>query len=332
VTAIDVSVVMPVRNEAAGIEEALDSVLEQELDVPFEVVVADGRSTDGTREILARRAAADERVRVVDNPGRGIPQGLNAALATARGRYLVRLDGHATMEPRYVQGLVYHLRSGRCEAVGGRVEAFGLGSFGKAVAAAHGSRFGIGNASQHYRTATGIIDHVSFGAYETERVRALGGWDERFARNEDYELNFRYRADGGRILLDPSKVSRWRVRETVSGLARQYFGYGFWRLRTLVRHPSSLSARWLVPPTLVLSILVGGAFAWTTAGRVFLAIVLLSYAAFLAVGALGLGRRIGMRFVGRTVLALAVMHLCWGAGFLASIVTLAARPLSRASV
>jgi succinoglycan biosynthesis protein ExoA len=332
VAAIDVSVVMPVRNEAAGIEEALDSVLEQELDVPFEVVVADGRSTDGTREILARRAAADERVRVVDNPGRGIPQGLNAALATARGRYLVRLDGHATMEPRYVQGLVYHLRSGRCEAVGGRVEAFGLGSFGKAVAAAHGSRFGIGNASHHYRTATGIIDHVSFGAYETERVRALGGWDERFARNEDYELNFRYRADGGRILLDPSKVSRWRVRETVSGLARQYFGYGFWRLRTLVRHPSSLSARWLVPPTLVLSILVGGAFAWTTAGRVFLAVVLLSYAAFLAVAALGLGRRIGMRFVGRTVLALAVMHLCWGAGFLASIVALAARPLSRASV
>jgi succinoglycan biosynthesis protein ExoA len=325
VAAIDVSVVMPVRNEAAGIDEALDSVLEQELDVPFEVVVADGRSTDGTTEILARRAAADERIRVVDNPGRGIPQGLNAALATARGRYLVRLDGHATMEPRYVQGLVDHLRTGRCEAVGGRVEAVGRGSFGKAVAAAHGSRFGIGNASHHYRAATGLIDHVSFGAYETERVRALGGWDERFARNEDYELNFRYRADGGRILLDPSKVSRWRVRETVSGLARQYFGYGFWRLRTLVRHPSSLSARWLVPPTLVLSILVGVAFAWTTAGRNFLALVLVSYAAFLAVGALGLGRRIGMRFVGRTVLALAVMHLCWGAGFLASIVTLAAR-------
>ena len=323
---------MPVRNEAAGIEEALDSVLEQELDVPFEVVVADGRSTDGTAEILARRAAADERIRVVDNPGRGIPQGLNAALATARGRYLVRLDGHATMEPRYVQGLVDHLRTGRCEAVGGRVEAVGRGPFGKAVAAAHGSRFGIGNASHHYRATTGLIDHVSSGAYETERVRALGGWDERFARNEDYELNFRYRADGGRILLDPSKVSRWWVRETVSGLARQYFDYGFWRLRTLVRHPSSLSLRWLVPPTLVLSILVGVAFAWTTPGRVILAVVLLSYAAFLAVGAVGLGRRIGMRLVGSAVLALAVMHLCWGAGFLTSIVTLAARPLSRASV
>jgi succinoglycan biosynthesis protein ExoA len=327
VAEIDVSVVMPVRNEAAGIEEALDSVLEQELDAALEVVVADGRSTDGTTEILARRAAADERIRVVDNPGRGIPQGLNAALAAARGRYLVRLDGHSTMAPSYLLGLVEHLRSGRCEAVGGRVEAVGRGTFGRAVAAAHGSRFGIGNASHHYRAAPGLIDHVSFGAYETERVRALGGWDERFARNEDYELNFRYRADGGRILLDPSVRSLWRVQGTVTGLARQYFGYGFWRLRTLATHPSSLSARWLVPPALVLSLLAGAAFAWTTPGRVFLAAVVLAYAVFLAVGALGLGRRIGLRLAAHALLALAIMHLCWGAGFLASAVTLPADAL-----
>ena len=322
---------MPVRNEAAGIEEALDSVLEQELDGSFEVVVADGRSIDGTAEILARRAAADERIRVVDNPGRGIPQGLNAALAAARGRYLVRLDGHSTMEPAYVRGLVDHLRSGRCEAVGGRVEAVGRGPFGRAVAAAHGSRFGIGNASHHYRAAPGFIDHVSFGAYQTERVRALGGWDERFARNEDYELNFRYRAAGGRILLDPGVQSFWRVQETVTGLARQYFGYGFWRLRTLARHPSSLSVRWLAPPALVVSLLAGAALAWTTPGLVFLAAVVLSYTAFLAVGALGLGRRIGLRLGAHALVALAVMHLSWGTGFLASAVTLAAGALRRPS-
>jgi succinoglycan biosynthesis protein ExoA len=329
VAGIEISVVMPVRNEAAGIEEALDSVLAQELDASFEVVVADGRSTDGTAEILARRADADGRIRVVDNPGRGIPQGLNAALAAARGRYLVRLDGHSTMEPSYVQGLLDHLRSGRCEAVGGRVEAVGRASFGRAVAAAHGSRFGIGNASHHYRAAPGLIDHVSFGAYETERVRALGGWDERFARNEDYELNFRYRAGGGRIMLDPSILSRWRVQETVTGLARQYFGYGFWRLQTLARHPSSLSTRWLVPPALVLALVTGMAFAWTTPGRVLLAAVGLSYAAYLAVGALRLGREIGVGLAPHAGLALAVMHLCWGAGFLASAVSLAVRPWRR---
>jgi succinoglycan biosynthesis protein ExoA len=329
VAGIEISIVMPVRNEAAGIDEALDSVLAQELDAPFEVVVADGRSTDGTAEILARRAAADGRIRVVDNPGRGIPQGLNAALGAARGRYLVRLDGHSTMEPSYVQGIVDHLRSGRCEAVGGRVEAVGRGSFGRAVAAAHGSRFGIGNASHHYRAAPGLIDHVSFGAYETERVRALGGWDERFARNEDYELNFRFRAGGGRILLDPGILSHWRVRETVSGLARQYFGYGFWRLRTLATHPASLSARWLVPPALVLALLTGAAFAWTTPGLVFLAAVVLSYTAFLTVGALGLGRRIGLRHAAHALVALAVMHVSWGTGFLASALSLAAGALPR---
>lgn len=328
-TAIDVSVVMPVRNEAAGIDEALDSVLGQELDGFFEVVVADGRSTDGTTEILARRAAADGRIRVVDNPGRGIPQGLNAALAAARGRYLVRLDGHSTMERSYVRGLVGHLRSGTCEAVGGRVEAVGRGQFGRAVAAAHSSRFGIGNASHHYRAAPGFIDHVSFGAYETERVRALGGWDERFARNEDYELNFRFRAARGRILLDPSVRSLWRVQETVTGLARQYFGYGFWRLRTLATHPSSLSLRWLVPPALVLSLLAGAALAWTTPGLVFLAAVVLSYTVFLTVSALGLGRRIGLRLAAHALVALAVMHLSWGAGFLASAVSLAVGALRR---
>jgi succinoglycan biosynthesis protein ExoA len=331
VSAIEVSVVMPVRNEAAGIEGALDSVLEQELDGSLEVVVADGRSTDGTAEILASRAGADERIRVVDNPARGIPQGLNAALAAARGRYLVRLDGHSTMEPSYVRGLVRHLRSGSCEAVGGRVEAVGRGPFGRAVAAAHGSRFGIGNASHHYRASPGFIDHVSFGAYETERLRALGGWDERFARNEDYELNFRFRAAGGRILLDPSVRSLWRVRETITGLARQYFDYGFWRLRTLAAHPSSLSVRWLVPPALVLSLLAGAALAWTTPGLVFLAAVVLAYALFLMVGALGLGHRIGPRLVAHALVALAVMHLSWGAGFLASAVTLVAGAPRRAT-
>lgn len=319
-TAPDVTVVMPVRNEAASLGEALDSVLAQEGDATFEVVVADGRSDDGTGELLARRAAADGRVRVIDNPGRGIPQGLNAGLAAARGRYLVRLDGHSRMEPRYLQGLVEHLRTGRWEAVGGRVEAVGRGAFGRAVAAAHASRFGIGNASHHYRTEPGPIDHVSFGAYVTERVRALGGWDERFARNEDYELNFRYRRAGGRILFDPRLESSWSVRETVGGLARQYLAYGFWRARTLAAHPSSLSVRWLVPPALVLALLAGAAFSWTQAGRLVLAATVLAYTAFLAVGTFTLARATGPRLAAHSAAALATMHLCWGAGFLAGAV------------
>lgn len=322
----EVTVILPVRNEAASIEAALDSVLAQEVDAELEVVVAEGRSEDGTAEILSARAARDRRIRVVDNPGRGISAGLNAALAAARGRYVVRLDGHSAMEPGYVQGLLDHLRSARCEAAGGRVEAVGTSAFGRAVAAAHGSRFGIGNASHHYRSEPALIDHLSFGSYVTERLRALGGWDEGFACNEDYELNFRYRAAGGRILLDPAFVGRWQVRETPRALARQYFGYGWWRVRTLARHPSSLGPRWLAPPTLVLALTVGALFSWTAWGRLLLGATALAYALFLAVGALTLARRIGLRLVGRAALALAVMHLSWGVGFLASVLSL---PLQR---
>ena len=314
----EVSVIMPIRNEASEIVETLATVLSQRFDSTFEVVVADGRSSDGTRELVESVSSRDPRVRLVDNVHGGTPQGLNTALAAARGRYVVRVDGHARVPEDFLQRLVNHLRAGRCEAAGGRVRAVGSTWFGRAVAAANDSRFGIGNAAHHYATRSQLIDHVPFGAYITERVRALGGWDEAFVKNQDFEFDYRYALAGGRILLDPDVVSDWRIRERPRDLARQYFGYGFWRFRSLAHHPASLRVRWLVPPGLVATLIVGAATARTRRGRRALALVAGTYGVFVATGALSLARRRGVRIAPGCAVALATMHLAWGAGFLTS--------------
>ncbi len=314
----EVSIIMPVRNEAASLDATLASVCSQATDASFEVIVVDDHSTDSTRSIIERWMAQDEHVRLVTSPRRGIPRALNRGLEAARGRYLVRVDGHSIVPPYYVQALLDHLRSGACEGAGGHKRAVGQGPFGRAVAAAHGSRFGIGDSKYHYSQRQELVDHIPFGAYVTERARAIGGWDEELRPNEDYDFDFRYQQAGGRLLFDPAIVVDWRVRETSTRLAHQYYAYGRGKFTTLVRHPSSLHLRWLAPPMLVGSLAAGILFSRTTPGRVLLTIVGGSYALFLVAGAAILGSRVGVRLAPHVALALGIMHLSWGSGFLVS--------------
>jgi succinoglycan biosynthesis protein ExoA len=314
----EVSVIMPVHNEAASLDAALASVCSQVTDTSIEVIVIDDHSTDSSRSIIECWAARDEHVRLVSSPRRGIPQALNCGLEAARGRYLVRVDGHSVIPPDYVQALLDHVRSDACEGAGGQKRAVGQGSFGRAVAAVHGSRFGIGDSKYHYSQRQELVDHIPFGAYTTELARAIGGWDEELRTNEDYDFDFRYQQAGGRLLLDPAIVVDWRVRETPARLAHQYFAYGRGKFMTLVRHPSSLHLRWLAPPMLVGALAGGILVSRTTPGRVLLAAVGGSYALFLTAGATTVGSRVGVRLAPQVALALGTMHLSWGTGFLAS--------------
>jgi succinoglycan biosynthesis protein ExoA len=239
----EVSIIMPVRNEASSLDATLVSVCSQATDASTEVIVVDDHSTDSTRSIIERWAAQDERVRLVINRSRGAANALNSGLEAARGRYIVRVDGHSNIPPDYVQALWDHMRSGACEGAGGQKHAVGEGAFGRAVAVAHGSRFGIGDSKYHYSQRQDLVDHIPFGAYVTERARAIGGWDEGLRPNEDYDFDFRYQKAGGRLLLDPTIVFDWRVRDTPARLAHQYYTYGRGKFKTLARHPSSLHLR-----------------------------------------------------------------------------------------
>lgn len=315
----EVSIIMPVRNEARSLDAALEAVCSQATEASLEIIVVDGHSTDATRDIVERWAERDDRLRVIDNPHRGIPQALNRALEAARGRYLVRVDGHSSVPSDYVQALIDHIRSGACEGAGGHKRAVGTGRFGRAVAAAHSSRFGIGDSKYHYSDRLELVDHIPFGAYVTERARAIGGWNEGLRTNEDYEFDFRYQRAGGRLLFDPSIVFEWRVRETPGRLARQYYAYGRGKFKTLARHPSSLHLRWCIPPMLVAGLLAGGLLSWLPVGRWLLVGIAGAYGVFLLAGSAVLGSRIGgIRLAPHAALALATMHLSWGAGFLVS--------------
>ena len=315
---LEVSIIMPVRNEAASLDATLASVCSQVTDASIEVIVIDDHSTDSSRDIIESWAARDERVRLVSSPRRGIPQALNCGLEAARGRYLVRVDGHSIIPSGYVQALLDHIRSDACEGAGGHKRAVGQGPFGRAVAAAHGSRFGIGDSKYHYSQRQELVDHIPFGAYTTELARAIGGWDEELRTNEDYDFDFRYQQAGGRLLFDPAIVVDWRVRETPVRLAHQYYAYGRGKFTTLVRHPSSLHLRWLAPPMLVGSMTAGILLSRTTPGRVLLAVVGGSYALFLVAGSAILGSRVGGPLAPHVTLALGIMHLSWGTGFLIS--------------
>jgi succinoglycan biosynthesis protein ExoA len=310
----EITIIMPVRNERDTIARSLDCALGQVVDVPLEVVVADGDSDDGTRETLEVRRAEDPRLRIVRNPARNTPSGLNRALEAARGRYVVRLDGHSTFPSDYVQRMVDRLRAGTCEAAGGLKVAVGFSPFGRAVAVAHSSRFGIGNAKHHYASESQYVDHIFLGAYLTDLSRQIGGFDVSFIRNQDYEFDYRYGRAGGRLLLDPSVEVEWRVRETPVRLASQYFQYGFWRCRCVRLHPRSLTARWLVPPTLVVVLAGGAATSWTGPGRRLLASAAGGYGTALAGVSITLARRTGVK-PHNLAAAFATMHLAWGAGF-----------------
>jgi succinoglycan biosynthesis protein ExoA len=314
-----VTVIMPTRNERRTIDAALDAILAQRVPGPLEVVIADGCSDDGTRELVEGRAATDSRIALVDNPERGTPEGLNRALAVARGRYVLRVDGHTIIPPGYVRRMLRHLQSGRAEAAGGLQIAVGRGRFGRAVAVLHGSRLGIGGGRQHHALRPEYVDHITQGAYVTELCRRIGGFDERWTRNQDCEFDLRYAAAGGRLLLDPSLGYCWYVRETPRSLARQYYQYGFWRCRTVTAHPASLRLRWLAAPGLVAALLLGAAAAVTPVGLAALAAVIAAYALAVTAGTAALVPRTGIVQAPHVMVALATVHLSWGAGFLASL-------------
>ncbi|GBC85881.1 Poly-beta-1,6-N-acetyl-D-glucosamine synthase [bacterium HR11] len=314
-----VTVVVPVWNEAAFIGPCLDSVVAN--DYPkdrLEVLVVDGGSTDGTRAVLEDYARRYPFIRLLDNPGRIPAAALNAGLRQARGDVIVRMDAHTVYAPDYIRKCVELLQTTEAANVGGVQRAVGRGYVAGAIAVALTSPFGVGDARFRYADRLTWADTVYLGAWRRATLEALGGFDEAWAVNEDYELNYRLRRAGGRVLVSPDVRCWYHVRSSLGALARQYVRYGFWRARTAVVHPGSLRWRHLVPPALVLG-LVGSAGLGAAGSRWGLVVPILYVVA--NVGAsLGTALRRGLRYLPLLPVVYAVLHLSWGAGFLAGLV------------
>ena len=309
-----VSVVMAVRNEAAHIGATLDSVLAQDYPGPFEVVVADGGSTDDTPRILARRAAAEPRLRLVDNPDSWVASGLNRAIEAARGDVIVRCDGHAEPATDYVRLAVELLDQTGAATVGGRQTAVGTTFVQRAVAIAMTSPFAVGNARFRYSKAAGPTDTVYLGVFPRRVLEDLGGYDPNLRRNQDYELNYRIRRAGKLVWFDPRLRVTYRPRSSLGTLWRQYLDYGRWKRVMLMRNPGSLVVRQTAAPLLVIGLVLSAVLG--ALGVPFWWSVPAAYGAFLIAATVTESIRRRDRASALLPLVIPTMHLAWGTGFL----------------
>ncbi len=323
-----ITVIVPCYNEQATIRGLLDAVLAQTYPLEqMDVVISDGLSTDGTREVIAafQREHPDLPVQVVDNTARTIPSGVNRAIEAARGEIIVRLDAHSMPYPDYVARCVQALTEGRGDNVGGVWEIRpGASTWAaESIAAAAAHPLGVGDAMYRLAPSAGPVDTVPFGAFRRELIERIGKYDETLLSNEDYEFNTRVRQSGGTVWLDPAIRSVYFSRSTFGALARQYWRYGFWKLRMLRRYPSTLRWRQALPPAFVLSLagllLLGlwlYPFLWLLGAEILLYLSVMLLAGFRAAQK----RHKPLLAIGLP-LAIATMHLAWGSGFLWSLLS-----------
>ena len=314
-----VSVVMPVRNEAAFIERSVGSVLAQ--DYPsdrMEILIADGMSQDGTTAIIRSLEEKDSAVKTVDNPGKIVATGLNASLRRARGEVIVRVDGHCEIEKDYVSRCVSHLLNDEVEAVGGPLETIGESYVARVIAAAMSSRFGVGgSAFRLANSQTQFTDTVAFPAYTRRVIDRAGPFDEELVRNQDDEYNYRLRKLGVKILLAADVRSRYYSRATLPKLWRQYFQYGYWKVRVLQKHPRQMQVRQFAPPLFVATLVMAALLTLLlpTAGYP-LAVIAAVYSLTALGASIGSARRNGWKLLPLLPIAFAVLHLSYGFGFL----------------
>jgi glycosyltransferase involved in cell wall biosynthesis len=308
-----VTVVVPARNEEISLAACLRSISAQTWP-NLQIVVVDGASSDRTVDVVREIQSADGRVELVHNPNSIIPVSMNLALAAARGRWLVRVDAHSTIPPDYVATAVALLRSGDWGGVGGRKDGVGETPAGRAIAAAMGSRFGVGNSTYHYGDRQQAVEHIPFGCYPVDLLRKVGGWDEKLRVNQDFELDYRLRTSGKRLLFDPALVIHWECQQRIPDLYRQYKRYGAGKFRVAMKHPRSVRARHLAAPGLVAALTVATAAA--PARPRFAAGLVLPYAAALSAATVTTARRLDDPQSRPWVApAFAAMHVGWGIGF-----------------
>ena len=317
-----VSIILPIRNEAKHIRGCLQSIAQQ--DFPheqMEIIIADGLSTDNTKEVVEASKPNDIPLIWLENPAKFVPTGLNLAIRQASGEIIIRVDGHTMLAPDYVQECVLALKRSGAQNVGGRMNPVGKNTFGKAVALATSSPFGVGGGRFHYSTQEEWVDTVYLGSWPKEVFQKVGLFDEELVRDQDDEFNYRLREAGGRILLSPVINSWYSVRSQPKDLWRQYFEYGFWKVRVFQKHPRQMRWSQFIPPVFVLalliSLLLAIIFSWGWKVLLTLAGVYLVAA---CVATLLTGRQKGWQGAWLLPFTFVILHLSYGSGFLWGLV------------
>lgn len=307
-------IVIPCLNEEALIAHVVGRLLEDEGLVDPLVLVADGGSSDRSRQIVSEIAARDPRVHLIANPQRLQSAGVNrAAKAMGGGRpWLVRIDAHADYPKNYVSTLIAEARRTGAHSVVVTMDTVGEAGFQRAVAAAQNSRLGTGGAAHRVGAAAGWVDHGHHALFNREAFQAVGGYDETFSHNEDAELDLRLSQEGARIWLTGETRIVYHPRSTPSALWKQYVSYGKGRARTVLKHATPLKMRQALP------LGVAPAVASVLAAPLFWPLIVPALVWMLA--ALSYGAMLGLKQKDRAILmgagvAAMIMHLAWSLGF-----------------
>jgi len=333
------SIIVPCRNEIGHIETCLKSILSQ--DPPaggFEIVVADGRSADGTREFLDRMAREHPQIRVIDNPDLITSTALNAAIRAARADIIIRMDAHTTYAPNYVRECLAVLEETGADNVGGPWIAKGYDYTSGAIAAAFQSYFAVGTARGHHESYTGPIDTVYLGCWRRAAFDKFGFFDEALVHNQDDEHNLRIIRGEGKIWLSSRIKSRYSPRGSLRALFLQYMRYGYWKVSVIRKHGRPGSLRHLVPGVFMFSLLMLGSISlvcavsrghWPFASFLWLPALLLdvafagSYGLFLGAASLITAAKSGWKFLPVLPFVFATYHFGYGWGFLLGLRDLA---------
>ena len=329
-----ISVIMPVRNEGAFLRRSLGCVLAQDYPAErMEIIVADGMSTDHTREILQELQSQHAYLRVVDNPGKIVPTGMNIALAQAKGEIIVRVDGHCEIEPNYCTRCVEHLQNPEIDGVGGPVITLGDNDIAHAISIAMSSGFGVGGSA--FRTImnndtpnnpaadiTLLSDTIPFPAYRRSTIDRAGPYDEELVRNQDDEYNYRLRKLGAKLLLATNVRSLYFSRSTLYSLWRQYFQYGYWKVRVMQKHPLQMRLRQFAPAAFILAIITSLAIApFSMLGVGAFCFLISLYILGNVLGTVtNMKRGENWRVVALLPVCFAILHFSYGSGFLLGLV------------
>ena len=254
---IIVSVVMPVYNEEKYIVKCIESLLLQDFPIEnMEWIFVDGCSKDHTVEILEKyQHRYPKLIKIFRNPHKIVPYAMNIGIEASRGKYIVRLDAHADYATNYITKCIYYLENTDADNVGGVAETKGKGFMGNAIAKMLSSKFGVGNSQFRTNGESGYVDTVPFGAFKREVFSKHGGYDERLVRNQDNEMNFRIRKNGGKIYLASDIHLSYYCRDTLNGISAMAIKNGMWNIITMKLCPGSMGLRHFIPFLFVLSIL-----------------------------------------------------------------------------
>ena len=314
-----VSLLVAMRNEEAHIGATLRSIFAQDYPADrLEVRVYDGASTDRSREIAEALCAGRQLATVSPNPRITQAAGWNLGIDEAQGDVVGIVSAHCELAPDYVSLAVETLERTGADMVGGLMRAVGEGDLGEAVAVATSTPFGVGNARFHFTEVEEEVDTVYQGFCRAETYRRLR-FDEEMVRDQDDELSYRLLDQGGRIVCNPAIRSSYRNRSTFRSLWKQYYQYGFWKVRVMQKHPDQVRARQLVPPVFVAAV-AGSALAapFTTVGRVSVIGLLAAYGAANLAASVAAGRS-ERRLIRLLPLTYTTLHVAYGSGYLAGL-------------